>query len=112
MFDVGQQGPEAEAFPMFGSCGVSQLPSSAPVTGNRSKTVPGRQAEMRREGVWGRGVPRFREETELCYFSCFAGFKYWIFDLSIVAYFFFQKGYQYFCMNQSTTLTPVSFVWS
>lgn len=53
VLDVGQ-GPEAESFLMFGSCGLSQLPSGAPVTGNRSKTVPGRQAEVRRKGVRGR----------------------------------------------------------
>lgn len=51
------QGPQVEGVltgvPMFGSCGLSQLPS--PVTASRSKTVPEREAEVRRKGV-GAGV--------------------------------------------------------
>lgn len=45
------QGPRAEClltdFPMFLSCGLSQLPT--PVAGSRSKTVPGREAEVGKE---------------------------------------------------------------
>lgn len=45
------QGPRAESlltdFPVFHSCGLSQLPT--PVAGSRSRAVPGREAELRRE---------------------------------------------------------------
>lgn len=53
------------------------LPASlpcAPVAGSRSKTVPAREAEVRKEGVWGRGAPGLGEEAGPCRFSCFIGF--------------------------------------